>query len=103
MVLVSGFTEYPNAGAEVSASLPGVLETAVFGLPDEKSGEVVKAFIVKKDPELTAEDVIKFCHEQLTNYKVPKRIEFRTELPKTTVGKILRRQLRDEKPPAAAA
>src|SRR3569833_3886101 len=97
MVLVSGFTEYPNEVEEVIASHPGVLETAVIGLPDEKSGEVVKAFIVKKDPELTAEDVIKFCHEQLTNYKVPKRIEFRTELPKTYVGKILRRQLRDVK------
>ncbi|MEN3285943.1 MAG: long-chain acyl-CoA synthetase [Bradyrhizobium sp.] len=103
MILVSGFNVYPNEVEEVIASHPGVLETAVIGLPDEKSGEVVKAFIVKKDPDLTAEDVIKFCHEQLTNYKVPKRIEFRAELPKTNVGKILRRQLRDEKKPAAAA
>ena len=103
MILVSGFNVYPNEVEEVIASHPGVLETAVIGLPDEKSGEVVKAFIVKKDPDLTAEEVIKFCHEQLTNYKVPKRIEFRTELPKTNVGKILRRQLRDEKKAAAAA
>jgi long-chain acyl-CoA synthetase len=86
----------------VIASHPGVLETAVIGLPDAKSGEVVKAFIVRKDPNLAADDVIKFCHEQLTNYKVPKQIEFRTELPKTNVGKILRRQLRDENKPAAA-
>jgi long-chain acyl-CoA synthetase len=74
-----------------------VLECAVIGVPDEKSGEAVKAFVVKKDPNLTAEDVVKFCHEQLTGYKVPKHIEFRTDLPKTNIGKILRRQLRDEK------
>jgi long-chain acyl-CoA synthetase len=101
MILVSGFNVYPNEVEEVIASHPGVLETAVIGLPDEKSGEVVKAFVVRKDPNLAAEDVVKFCHEQLTNYKVPKQIEFRTELPKTNVGKILRRQLRDEKNPAA--
>jgi long-chain acyl-CoA synthetase len=83
---------------------PGVLETAVIGLPDAKTGEVVKAFVVKKDPNLTTEDIIKHCHGQLTNYKVPKQIEFRTELPKSNVGKILRRELRDEKKnPAAAA
>ncbi|MGJ5175879.1 long-chain fatty acid--CoA ligase [Bradyrhizobium oligotrophicum] len=104
MILVSGFNVYPNEVEEVIAMHPGVLETAVIGLPDEKTGEVVKAFVVKKDSSLTAEDVIKHCHEQLTNYKVPKQIEFRTELPKTNVGKILRRQLRDEKKdPAAAA
>jgi long-chain acyl-CoA synthetase len=102
MILVSGFNVYPNEVEEVIASHPGVLETAVIGLPDAKSGEVVKAFIVRKDPNLSAEDVVKFCHEQLTNYKVPKQIEFRTELPKTNVGKILRRQLRDENKPAAA-
>jgi long-chain acyl-CoA synthetase len=102
MILVSGFNVYPNEVEEVIASHPGVLETAVIGLPDAKSGEVVKAFIVRKDPNLAADDVIKFCHEQLTNYKVPKQIEFRTELPKTNVGKILRRQLRDENKPAAA-
>ena len=103
MILVSGFNVYPNEVEEVIASHPGVLETAVIGLPDTKSGEVVKAFIVKKDPNLSAEDVVRFCHEQLTNYKVPKQIEFRTELPKTNVGKILRRQLRDENKPAAVA
>jgi len=73
----------------------------VIGVADERSGESVKAFVVKKDPNVTAEDIIKFCHGQLTNYKVPKQIEFRTELPKTNVGKILRRQLRDEKKAAA--
>jgi len=79
-----------------------VLECAVIGVQDERSGEAVKAFVVKKDPNLTAEDVIKFCHTELTNYKVPKQIEFRTELPKTNVGKILRRSLRDEKKAEAA-
>ena len=97
MILVSGFNVYPNEIEEVIASHPGVLECAVIGIPDSKSGEAVKAFIVRKDPSLTAADVIKFCHGQLTNYKVPKHIEFRTELPKTNVGKILRRELRDEK------
>src|SRR5205814_2310866 len=76
--------------------------TGSIGLPDAKSGEAVKALVVKKDPNVTPDDIIKFCHEQLTNYKVPKQIEFRTELPKTNVGKILRRQLRDEKKAAAA-
>lgn len=103
MILVSGFNVYPNEVEEVIASHPGVLEIAVIGAPDEKSGEVVKAFVVRKDPTLTAEDIIKFCRTELTSYKVPKQIEFRSELPKTNVGKILRRQLRDEKKPAAAA
>ncbi|WBL79659.1 long-chain fatty acid--CoA ligase [Bradyrhizobium xenonodulans] len=102
MILVSGFNVYPNEIEEVIASHPGVLECAVIGIPDSKSGEAVKAFIVKKDPNLTAEAVIKFCQEQLTGYKVPKHIEFRTDLPKTNVGKILRRQLRDEKKAEAA-
>ncbi|MEZ2145910.1 long-chain fatty acid--CoA ligase [Bradyrhizobium sp. DN5] len=102
MILVSGFNVYPNEIEEVIASHPGVLECAVIGIPDSKSGEAVKAFIVKKDPNLTAEAVIKFCQEQLTGYKVPKHIEFRNDLPKTNVGKILRRQLRDEKKAAAA-
>jgi long-chain acyl-CoA synthetase len=102
MILVSGFNVYPNEIEEVIASHPGVLECAVIGIPDSKSGEAVKAFVVKKDPNLTAEDVIKFCHGQLTGYKVPKHIEFRTDLPKTNVGKILRRQLRDEKKAEAA-
>jgi long-chain acyl-CoA synthetase len=103
MILVSGFNVYPNEVEEVLASHPGVLECAVVGVPDAKSTEAVKAFIVKRDPNLTTQDVIKFAHEQLTGYKVPKYVEFRTELPKTNVGKILRRELRDEKPKAAAA
>ncbi|WP_262048803.1 long-chain fatty acid--CoA ligase [Bradyrhizobium sp. Bra78] len=102
MILVSGFNVYPNEIEEVIASHPGVLECAVIGIPDSKSGEAVKAFVVKKDPNLTAEALIKFCHEQLTGYKVPKHIEFRADLPKTNVGKILRRQLRDEKKAEAA-
>jgi long-chain acyl-CoA synthetase len=102
MILVSGFNVYPNEIEEVIASHPGVLECAVIGVTDAKSGEAVKAFVVKKDPALTAEDVIKYCSTQLTAYKVPKQIEFRTDLPKTNVGKILRRELRDEKKKAAA-
>src|SRR5579864_7450681 len=102
MILVSGFNVYPNEVEDVIAMHPGVLEVAVIGVEDAKSGEAVKAFIVRKDPALTAEEVIKFCHTQLTAYKVPKQIEFRTALPKTNVGKILRRELRDEKKAAAA-
>jgi long-chain acyl-CoA synthetase len=101
MILVSGFNVYPNEIEEVIASHPGVLECAVIGVADDKSGEAVKAFIVKKDPSVTAEDIIKFCRENLTAYKVPKHIEFRADLPKTNVGKILRRQLREEKRAAA--
>jgi long-chain acyl-CoA synthetase len=97
MILVSGFNVYPNEIEEVIVSHPGVLECAVVGVEDTHSGEAVKAFIVKKDPNLTAEDVIKFCRTQLTNYKVPKQIEFSFLLPKTSVGKILRRELRGEK------
>jgi long-chain acyl-CoA synthetase len=102
MILVSGFNVYPNEIEDVIAMHPGVLECAVIGVPDSKSGEAVKAFIVRKDQNLSAEDVIKYCGTQLTAYKVPKQIEFRTELPKTNVGKILRRELRDEKKAAAA-
>jgi len=102
MILVSGFNVYPNEIEEVIASHPGVLECAVIGVEDARSGEAVKAFIVRKDQSLTAEDVIKYCTTQLTAYKVPKQIEFRTALPKTNVGKILRRELRDEKKAAAA-
>jgi long-chain acyl-CoA synthetase len=101
MILVSGFNVYPNEIEEVIASHPGVLECAVIGVPDAKSGEAVKAFVVKKDPLVTPEDIIKYCSTQLTGYKVPKQIEFRTDLPKTNVGKILRRELRDEKKAAA--
>jgi long-chain acyl-CoA synthetase len=102
MILVSGFNVYPNEIEEVIAGHPGVLECAVIGVEDSRSGEAVKAFIVKKDPNLSADEVIKYCGTQLTAYKVPKQIEFRTDLPKTNVGKILRRELRDEKKKAAA-
>ncbi len=97
MILVSGFNVYPNEVEDIIALHPKVLEVAVVGVPDEKSGEAVKAFIVKKDPSLTADEIIAHCRQQLTAYKVPKHVEFRTELPKTNVGKILRRLLREEK------
>ncbi|HZX25771.1 MAG TPA: long-chain fatty acid--CoA ligase [Telluria sp.] len=97
MILVSGFNVYPNEIEGVVAMHPGVSEVACIGVPDANSGEAVKLFVVKKDPNLTAEDLLEFCKEQLTAYKKPKYIEFRDELPKTNVGKILRRQLRDEK------
>ncbi|MEO7496069.1 MAG: long-chain fatty acid--CoA ligase [Massilia sp.] len=98
MILVSGFNVYPNELEEVIAAHPGVLECAVVGVPDEHSGEAVKVFVVRRDPDLTAEQLMDYCRTQLTGYKKPKYIEFRTELPKTNVGKILRRVLRDEKP-----
>jgi long-chain acyl-CoA synthetase len=101
MILVSGFNVYPNEIEDVIASHPGVLECAVIGVPDPRTGEAVKAFVVKKDPNVTAEDIIAFCGTQLTHYKIPRQIEFRNVLPKTNVGKILRRALRDE--PRAAA
>jgi long-chain acyl-CoA synthetase len=94
MILVSGFNVYPTELEEVVAMHPGVLEVAAIGVPDEHSGEVPKLFIVKKDPALTAEAITAYCRENLTGYKRPKYIEFRTELPKTPVGKILRRALR---------
>ncbi len=97
MILVSGFNVYPNEIEGVVASLPGVLECAAVGVPDEYSGEAVKLFVVKKDPALTERDVLEYCKEQLTGYKKPKYVEFRTDLPKTNVGKILRRELRDSK------
>lgn len=96
MVLVSGFNVYPNEVEDVVAQLPGVMECAVVGVPDEKSGEAVKLVIVKKDAALTEAQVRDFCKENLTGYKQPKLVEFRTELPKTPVGKILRRELRDK-------
>jgi long-chain acyl-CoA synthetase len=96
MIKVSGFNVYPNEVEGVVASLPGVLECAAVGVPDEHSGEVLKLFVVKKDPALTEEAVRKYCHDNLTGYKRPKYVEFRSELPKTNVGKILRRALRDE-------
>jgi len=103
MIVVSGFKVFPNEVEAVVAHHPGVLECAVIGVPDEKTGEAVKLFVVKKDPNLTAEELIKFCHQELTNYKVPKHVEFRNELPKTNVGKILRRALRDEPQGMSAA
>jgi long-chain acyl-CoA synthetase len=97
MILVSGFNVYPNEIEGVVAAHPGVLEVACIGVPDKNSGEAVKLFVVRKDPNLTAEALLDFCKHELTAYKKPKYIEFRDELPKTNVGKILRRQLRDEK------
>jgi long-chain acyl-CoA synthetase len=95
MILVSGFNVYPNEIEGVVAGHPGVLECAAVGVPDENSGEAVKLFVVKKDPALTERDVMDYCKEHLTGYKKPKYVEFRSDLPKTNVGKILRRELRD--------
>jgi long-chain acyl-CoA synthetase len=95
MILVSGFNVYPNEIEDVVAKLPGVFEVAAVGVPDQHSGEAVKLFVVKKDQALTDADVFAYCKTQLTGYKRPKIIEFRTELPKSNVGKILRRELRD--------
>ncbi|CAG9244655.1 long-chain fatty acid--CoA ligase [Paraburkholderia unamae] len=95
MILVSGFNVYPNEVEDVVAKLPGVFEVAAVGVPDEHSGEAVKLYIVKKDQALTDKDVFDYCKTQLTGYKRPKIIEFRSDLPKSNVGKILRRELRD--------
>ncbi|MDO1528650.1 AMP-binding protein [Fulvimonas sp. R45] len=97
MILVSGFNVYPNEVEDVVMQHPGVLEVAAIGAPDEHSGEVVKLFVVRKDPNLTVEALKQFCHDNLTGYKRPKVIEFRDSLPKSNVGKILRRELRDAK------
>ncbi len=97
MILVSGFNVYPNEVEDVITQMPGVLECAAVGVPDDKAGEAVKAVIVKKDPGITEADVRSWCESNLTGYKRPKIIEFRTELPKTPVGKVLRRELRDKK------
>jgi long-chain acyl-CoA synthetase len=97
MIIVSGFNVYPNEVEDVVASHPGVLECACIGVPDANAGEAVKLFVVRRDPGLTKEQLIDYCKHELTAYKKPKYIEFRDELPKTNVGKILRRQLRDEK------
>ena len=96
MILVSGFNVYPNEVEGVVAKHPGVLEVAAVGVPDGKSGEVVKIFVVRKDASLTSPQIMAHCRENLTGYKLPKYVEFRNELPKTNVGKILRRELRDE-------
>jgi long-chain acyl-CoA synthetase len=97
MILVSGFNVYPNEIEGVLAMHDGILESAAVGVPDEKSGEAVKVVIVKKDANLTKEAVIEHCKQHLTGYKMPRVVEFRTELPKTPIGKILRRELRDKK------
>jgi acyl-CoA synthetase (AMP-forming)/AMP-acid ligase II len=94
MILVSGFNVFPNELENVISTCPGVIECAAVGVPDEKQGEAIKVFVVKNDPILTEDDVAKFCRQNLTGYKVPKYIEFREDLPKTNVGKILRRELR---------
>jgi long-chain acyl-CoA synthetase len=96
MILVSGFNVYPNEIENVVVELDGVLEAAAIGIADERSGEIVKLFVVRKEPSVTKQDIIDHCRENLTNYKRPKIIEFRDDLPKSTVGKILRRELRDE-------
>ena len=96
MILVSGFNVYPNEVEEVLVKHPGVMEAAVIGLPDESSGEAVVAYVVRKDPALTPDDLRLFCRENLTAYKVPRRVEFRDSLPKSNVGKVLRRLLKDE-------
>ena len=95
MILVSGFNVYPNEIEDVLSQLPGVLECAAVGIPDEKAGEAVKVVIVKKNPSLTEADVRAWCEANLTGYKRPRVVEFRTDLPKSTVGKILRRELRE--------
>ena len=94
MILVSGFNVFPNEIEAVVAQHPGVLECAVIGVPDDKTGEAIKVFAVKKDPNVSAQDIREFCKNELTGYKVPKQVEFRDELPKSNVGKILRKDLR---------
>ena len=96
MILVSGFNVYPSEVEAVVGEVPGVLEAAAISVPDERTGEAVKLFVVRKDETVTAETLIAHCHENLTGYKIPHQIEFRDELPKSNVGKILRRALRDE-------
>jgi long-chain acyl-CoA synthetase len=100
MIIVSGFNVYPNEIESVVTQHPGVLECAAVGVRDERSGEAVKLFVVRKDPALTESGLMEYCRQQLTGYKRPKHVEFRTELPRTNVGKILRRALR-EAPEAA--
>ena len=96
MVVVSGFNVYPNEIEDCLATHPGVLEAAVIGIPDDATGESVKAFVVKRDGGLSAEEIRSHCKDHLTAYKVPKQVAFRTELPKSNVGKILRKELRAE-------
>ena len=96
MILVSGFNVYPNEVEAVAVTCPGILEAAAVAQPDEHSGEVVALFVVRKDPALTEKEVIDCCRKSLAAYKIPKHVYFRTELPKTNVGKILRKALREE-------
>jgi long-chain acyl-CoA synthetase len=103
MILVSGFNVYPNEVESVAVEIDGVLEAAAIGEPDEKSGEVVKLYVVRRDESVTEEKIIEYCKENLTAYKVPREVEFREELPKTNVGKILRRALREEQPTSGSA
>ena len=98
MIIVSGFNVYPNEVESVIISHPGVLEVAAIGVSDQKTGGAVKIVVVKKDPTLTAEALQKYCRDNLSGYKVPKYIEFRKELPKTNIGKVLRRKLREQTP-----
>jgi long-chain acyl-CoA synthetase len=102
MILVSGFNVYPNEIEGVMAMHPGVLECAAVGVPDRKSGEAVRLYVVRKDGNLSSDELLKYCRENLTGYKCPRDVEFRTDLPKSNVGKILRRELRDEARRAAA-
>src|SRR5204863_642661 len=97
MILVSGFNVYPNELEDVISLCPGVVECAAIGIPDEKQGEAIKVFVVKNEPTLSEDDVAKYCRQNRTGYKIPKYIEFRDDLPKTNVGKILRRELRTAK------
>jgi long-chain acyl-CoA synthetase len=103
MILVSGFNVYPNEIEDVVAALPGVLEVAAVGVPDEKSGEAVRLYVVRRDPSLDERSIIEHCRKSLTGYKIPKQVVFRDSLPKTNVGKILRRALRDEDATSVAA
>ncbi|RPH54334.1 MAG: long-chain-fatty-acid--CoA ligase, partial [Lysobacterales bacterium] len=103
MILVSGFNVYPNEVESVAAAHPGVLEVAAVAQADERSGEVVALFVVRKDPNLTEQQLTDYCRSELTGYKVPRHVYFRKELPKTNVGKILRRALRDELPKEASS
>jgi len=96
MINVSGFNVYPNEVEDVIVSHTGIIEAAAIGVPDDKTGEAIKVFLVRRDENLTVKEVQEYCRSHLTGYKVPKQVEFRDELPKTNVGKVLRRQLRDE-------
>ena len=101
MIKVSGFNVYPNEIENIVAGHPKVMEVAAIGVTDEKSGEVIKIFVVKKDPSLTEAELIDYCHQNMTKYKIPRHVEFRETLPKSNVGKILRRVLKEEEAKAA--